>query len=50
VDIDYERRPRPYFDEKTNTIYLPLVDSNNQMTNKFILYKFTGQYFERVKN
>jgi len=50
VDIDYKKRPRPYFDEKTNIIYLPLVDGNSQMTNKFILYKFTGQYFEKVKN
>ena len=47
VDMDYEKRPRPYFDEKTNIIYLPLVDGNNQMTNKFILYRFTGQCFEK---
>ena len=50
IDIDYDKRPGPRFDEKTNIIYLPLVDGNNQMTNKFILYKFTGQYFEKVKN
>jgi hypothetical protein len=50
VDVDYEKRPRPYFDEKTKIIYLPLVDGNGQMTKRFILYKFTGQYFERVKN
>ncbi|MGZ3766426.1 MAG: hypothetical protein ACXVB0_15600 [Mucilaginibacter sp.] len=50
VNIEYGKRPKPRFDEKTNTIYLPLVDGNYKMTNKFILYKFTGQYFEKVKN
>ena len=50
VDIDFDKRPQPRFEEQTNTIYLPLVDGNRQMTRKFILYKFTGQYFERVKN
>jgi len=50
VNIDFEKRPAIRFDNTTNTIYLPLVDGNRQMTNKFILYKFTGQYFEKVKN
>ncbi|MBS1533222.1 MAG: hypothetical protein JSU01_23180 [Bacteroidetes bacterium] len=50
VNIEYEKRPHPRFDNLTNTIYLPMVDGNQQMTKKFILYKFTGQYFERVKN
>ena len=50
VNIDYDKRPRTRFDSATNIIYLPLVDGNNQMTNQFIQYKFTGQYFERVKN
>jgi len=50
VNIDYEKRPRPHFDEKAKIIYLPLVDGNGQVTKRFILYKFTGQYFERVKN
>ena len=50
VRINYAKRPRPRFDETNNIIYLPMVDGNNQMTNKFILYKFTGQYFEKVKN
>lgn len=50
VNTEYDKRPAPRFDEKTNTIYLPLIDGNRQMTSKFILYKFTGQYFERVKN
>lgn len=50
VNIDYEKRPRIHFDNNTNTIYLPMVDDNYKMTNKFIQYKFTGQYFERLKN
>jgi len=50
VNIDFDKRPAIRFEDKTNTIYLPLVDGNRNMTNKFILYKFTGQYFERVKN
>jgi hypothetical protein len=50
VNIEFGERPEPRFDEKINIIYLPLVDGKMQMTRKFILYKFTGQYFERVKN
>jgi hypothetical protein len=50
VNIDFEKRPVIRFDNTTKTIYLPLVDGNRQMTNKFILYKFNGQYFERVKD
>jgi hypothetical protein len=55
-DLSYEVQgnsfdgPKIHFNSATNTIYLPLVDGNYQMTKKFILYKFTGQYFERVKN
>ena len=32
--------------------YLPdeIVDGNGGATGKFITYKFTGQYFEFVKN
>jgi hypothetical protein len=43
-------RPKINFDNATNTIYLPLIDGNNNFTGRFILYKFTGQYFEMVKN
>jgi len=49
VDIPFEKRPRITFDRATNTISLPLVDGNHKVTNKFIQYKFTGQYFERGK-
>jgi hypothetical protein len=50
VNIPFGKRPAIRFDNATNTIYLPLVDGNRNMTNKFILYKFTGQYFEKVKS
>ncbi|HVV54881.1 MAG TPA: hypothetical protein VHC47_06135 [Mucilaginibacter sp.] len=46
----YSKLPQIHFSNATNTIYLPVVNWNYQMTNKFILYKFTGRYFERVKN
>ena len=50
VDIPYEKRPTIIFDKATNTISLPLVDGNHNVTNKRILYKFNGQYFERIRN
>jgi hypothetical protein len=50
VDIPYEKRPTIRFENSTDTIYLPLVDANRRVTNKFIQYRFTGQYFERIKN
>ena len=55
-DLSYEvqtnsyDRPRIHFDSATKTVYLPLVDEDNNFTSKFIQYKFTGQYFERVGN
>jgi hypothetical protein len=50
INIDYDKRPRIRFDNNDNIIYLPMVNSNYQVTNKFILYKFNGKYFERVKS
>jgi len=50
VDIAIELRPTITFDEATKTIKLPLVNSKGAITGKFILYKFNGQYFEKVKN
>jgi hypothetical protein len=48
--IDWKPRPEIYFDPKSKTIHLPLVKPHGQLTYKFITYKFTGQYFEKVKN
>jgi hypothetical protein len=39
----------PEFDAVKRTITLPLIDENGTVTDKFITYKFTGQYFEKVK-
>jgi hypothetical protein len=39
-----------YFDEKNMLISLPLVAANGKLTAKTIIYKFNGQYFERIKN
>jgi len=50
ADMPMEKRPKIIFDALTKTIKLPLVDANDKVTDKFITYKFTGQYFERVKN
>jgi hypothetical protein len=39
-----------YFNTKTQSIYIPVVSVAGKLTNNYIIYKFTGQYFERVKN
>jgi hypothetical protein len=41
--------PNINFDVTTNTLYIPLIESKGKATNRFITYKFTGQYFEKVK-
>jgi len=46
-----DREAKPIrFDKVSKTIRLPLISSNGKVTKRFITYKFTGQYFERVKN
>ncbi len=37
------------FNPKTKTITIPLIDENDHVTDKSITYKFTDQYFEKVK-
>jgi len=39
-----------HFDANTQSIYIPVVLENGKLTNNYIIYKFTAQYFERVKN
>lgn len=41
-------QPQLTFDIKTQTIKIPLITSEGGITKKFITYKFTGQYFEKV--
>jgi hypothetical protein len=49
VDIPYGKRPTIYFDAATQTIHVPVVVDKGKVTNRYITYKFTGQYFEKVK-
>ncbi len=48
--VDWKVRPSIRFNASTNTIYIPLVDSKENMTHRYISYKFTGKYFEKVKS
>jgi hypothetical protein len=36
------------FDETRNELKIPLVDAKEKMTNRYIIYKFTGDHFERT--
>lgn len=49
-EVDWKVRPTPFFNGLTNTLHIPLIAANGKMTHNYIIYKFTGQYFERVKN
>jgi len=46
---DFATRPSIHFNGYTNTIFIPIVDASGHTTNQYITYKFTGQYFEKVK-
>jgi hypothetical protein len=37
------------YNQKSKTIYFPLTTPKEKLTNKYIAYQFTGQYFEKVK-
>jgi len=50
VDIPYGKRPTIQFDSATQSIQVPLVSGDGRVTHKFIIYKFTGKYFEKVKS
>jgi hypothetical protein len=39
-----------HFDPNNLSIYVPVVLESGRLTTNYIAYKFTGQYFERVKN
>ncbi len=49
-DNGWDKRFDIYFDASPKTIRLPLINSNGELTRKFITYKFTGKYFEKVKS
>lgn len=56
VEYDFfsvvDRPDRPIklikYDADKKTIYIPIVWENGKVTNKFIRYQFTGQYFEKL--
>jgi hypothetical protein len=58
IDFEYDfftvagRPERPIrlikYDADKMIIYIPVVLENGKVTDKFILYQFTGQYFEKV--
>jgi len=47
---DMNKIPSIIFDQAHNSIKMPVVDTKSRFINGYITYKFTGQYFERVKN
>jgi hypothetical protein len=46
-----DRKERPIimisYDKETKTLKIPVVLEEGKVTNRFIIYKFTGRYFER---
>jgi hypothetical protein len=48
--LDWKVRPSIYFNASNKTIHVPVVADNGKVTHKYITYKFTGKYFEKVKN
>lgn len=56
IDIDFDfftvadRPERPvrliHYDSETKIVYIPIVQENGLVTNRFILYKYNGEYFE----
>lgn len=37
------------YDADKKTIYIPVVLENGKVTNRYILYQFNGQYFEKAR-
>jgi len=38
------------YDEKSAILKIPVVLENGKANGNYLTYKFTGQYFERMKN
>ncbi len=49
--VDRPERPIKliYYDDKTKIVKIPVVDEDGKVTSKFIIYQYTGKYFERVR-
>ena len=37
------------YDTDKKIIYIPIVLENDKVTNRYILYQFNGQYFEKIQ-
>ena len=48
--VDRPERPIKLikYDADKKIIYIPVVLENGKVTDRFILYQFTGQYFEKI--
>jgi hypothetical protein len=48
--VDRPERPIQLikYDQTKKTIYIPVVFENGKVTDKYITYKFTGEYFEKI--
>ena len=46
--VDWKVRPAIYFDSLSKTIHIPVVQPDGKVTHQFIIYKFTGKYFEKI--
>lgn len=48
--VDRPERPLRLikYDEKTKTLYIPIINEENKVTDRFELYQFTGKYFELI--
>jgi len=49
--VDRPERPIKLikYDEDKKIVYIPVIWENGKVTDKFIRYQFTGQYFEKMK-
>ena len=45
----YGKHPIITFDNTLKNLYIPLLSKKEKFTGKYITYKFTGKYFEKVK-
>lgn len=50
INTGVDAQPNLVFNPGTQTIQIPLITAKGRITNKFISYKFTGKYFEKVSN
>lgn len=47
---DIKTMHKIHFDQQANKLYIPIAFENGEVSNRYITYKFTGQYFEKIKS